>query len=153
MSSNITYTDILKSLNMEVIDGRLTITRPSIITMPNENIPTINMTTGKGNKINNMFFNKQMISERSKHDIKSLRNTKTNITTNINNRQEKQEDPPQMTREEYLMVRKIEYMNKIREYRRIQEIKSTKLKFLNTENAYLPPIKRGNTNFMFKIQK
>jgi hypothetical protein len=147
--SNVSYSDILNSLNMQVQDGKLVITRPtttpdSTSTSMSSSIPSNNSSSDKSNKINNMF---------------------SKSTTHIPNKYISDSYPPSipspitepakpLTKEQYLKQRREYYINKLREQKRINNIKSTKLRFSNTENIPITPIKSSvATHNLFRFHK
>jgi len=145
--SNVSYSDILNSLNMQVQNGKLVITRPittpDSITSTSTSIPS-NNSSDKNNKINNMF------SKSTTPIINRYISNTYPPSTSLPNA----EPSEPLTKEQYLKQRRDYYINKIREQKRINNIKSTKLRFSNTENTPITPIKSSAaTHNLFRFHK
>lgn len=147
--SNVSYSDILNSLNMQVQNGKLVITRPtttpdSTSTSTSSSIPSNNSSSDKSNKLNNMF------SKSTTPIINRYISNTYPPSTSLPNT----EPSEPLTKEQYLKQRRDYYINKIREQKRINNIKSTKLRFSNTENIPITPIKSSAaTHNLFRFHK
>jgi len=95
----VTYDDILSSLNMKVVDGKLQIVRNTVA----ESIKT--------NNFDNL--QQQMQQQQQQQQVKSMMVPET----------------PPMTREQYKQIQVANYLKAVQQQQHIRNVKSTKMKF------------------------
>jgi hypothetical protein len=142
----VTYDDILSSLNMKVVDGKLQIVRNHAA----ENIRTNNFVQPANQPINqtkkiiqplqNQFQQQPFINQKQQ-------NTTFNYAA-------PQQNVPIMTKEQYKQMVAVNYLKALQDQQRIRNMKSTKLMFSNS-NTSVPAVASqtgGNgLNRLFRI--
>lgn len=127
LKNQVSYDDILNSLNVKVVNGKLQISRSV------SQIPATTQATeyNKTRQVRNMFQKNP---------------PPTPNTPNV------EQDAP-LTKEEYQKVQRIQYINMMREQQRIAQIKSKKIQFSNAQNQNLAPVRTPiQNNHFFKLR-
>jgi hypothetical protein len=139
---NVTYDDILSSLNMKVVDGKLQIIRNVVA----ENIKSNNL-----NQIPNSQHQNQQLPQVQKKYINAQQSQQSQRFQSMHQQQEIQQPVPILTREQYKQIQIANYIKEVQRMQHIRNIKSTKLKFSNINtNFNISPL-MGNTNDLNKL--
>ena len=143
----VTYDDILASLNMSVINGKLQIVRttsqkPNIFP-PNKNNPVAK------------YINKTAITEKpivQKNTSWLPRSSYTGTNNYVDQNKDKDLEPV-ITKQEYKKLAAIQYLQQLAQQRRISETKSKKMLFANSlNNINIAPMgQNNNLNHLFNI--
>lgn len=141
----VTYDDILASLNMSVVNGKLQIVRAtsqnSTIFPPNKNNPVAK------------YINKTATTEKPVTSKNTSWLPRSNYTTQNNYIKPEQEKEPAITKQEYKKLAAIQYLQQLAQQRRINETKSKKMLFANSlSNINIAPMgQNNNLNHLFNI--
>ena len=144
----VTYDDILSSLNMSVVNGKLQIVRTNshnaTIFPPNKNKPVAKYT------------NKTEAPIASKNNSwlpRSSYNAPNNYAVQNQYLEPEPEPEPIITKEEYKKQVTLKYLHQLAQQRRISETKSRKMLFANSlNNINIAPMGHNNNlNHMFNI--
>lgn len=131
----VTYDDILSSLNMKVIDGKLQIVR------------NVNAENVKSNNFNQQ--QQQHQQQRQQTKFIPMQQQQQQFSSNQSKRfqsmhqqqQEMQQPAPILTKEQYRQVQIANYMREVQRIQHIRNSKSTKLKFSNPNaNFNISPV-------------
>ena len=128
----VTYDDILSSLNMKVVDGKLQIVRNTSV----ENIKSNNFNPNQNQNFNpNQNFNQNF-------------NRNQNFNQNFNQNQNMNQNlkPVLLTKEQYRQIQIANYMKAVQQQQQIKNMKSTKLMFSNTNINISPGLINKTTN-------
>jgi hypothetical protein len=154
----VTYDDILSSLNMTVVDGKLQIVRNNVLEKGKANInekPNASNVNSKINSKANINYN-QIHQKFQEHSQPRNQNSSTNVSriqslqTPYERQQQQyqleQEVPEPLTREQYKKMVLIQYLNNEAQKRRINEMKSKKMMFSTISNNNINiSAQRGNS--------
>ena len=163
----VTYDDILSSLNMTVVDGKLQIVRNNVLEKGKANIVSVNASNvnSKINSTANINYNQihQKFQQQQQHQpqrqqtqsnnvsrIQSLTGAYDSLQTPYERQQQQyqleQEVPEPLTREQYKKMVMIQYLNNEAQKRRINEMKSKKMMFSTISNNNINiSSQRGNS--------
>lgn len=133
----VTYDDILSSLNMKVVDGKLQIVRNTSV----ENI--------KSNNFNpNQNFNQKSQNINPNQNQNFNQNRTQNFNQNFNQNQNINQNlkPVLLTKEQYRQIQIANYMKAVQQQQQIKNMKSTKLMFSNTNINISPGLINKTTN-------
>jgi len=145
--SPVTYDDILASLNMSVVNGKLQIVRttsqkPNIFP-PNKNNPVAK------------YINKTAITEApiAPKNTSWLPRSSYTGKNNYVDQNKDQDLEPVITKEEYKKQVALKYLQQLAQQRRISETKSKKMLFANSlNNINIAPMgQNNNLNHLFNI--
>ena len=157
----VTYDDILSSLNMTVVDGKLQIARNRVV--ENVNIQkdspvtknNVNIHSKINSKANNNYkqMHQQQQQQQQQHQQMKQRQQQQ---PNYDQQYEESEEPGgSMTREQYKRLVLIQYLKNETQRRRINEMKSKKLMFstISNNNINISPQIRSTTdlNHLFRF--
>ena len=158
----VTYDDILSSLNMTVVDGKLQIVRNSMLEKGKANIVSVNEKVNASN-INSKEISKANINYNQIHqkfqqhsqpqrqqihstNVSRVQSLQTPYDRQQQQYQLEQEVPEPLTREQYKKMVMIQYLNNEAQKRRINEMKSKKMMFSTiTNNNINISSQRGNS--------
>ena len=165
----VTYDDILSSLNMTVVDGKLQIVRNNVLEKGKANINEKSPVSNVNSKINskaNINYNqihqkfqqqqqqqqqpRNQTSSTNVSRIQSLTGAYGSPQTPYERQQQQyqleQEVPEPLTREQYKKMVLIQYLNNEAQKRRINEMKSKKMMFSTISNNNINiSAQRGNS--------
>ena len=158
----VTYDDILSSLNMTVVDGKLQIVRNNVLEKGkaniNEKVTASNINSNVNSKANinyNQIHQKfqqhrQQTPSTNVSRIQSLTGAYGSLQTPYERQQQQyqleQEVPEPLTREQYKKMVMIQYLNNEAQKRRINEMKSKKMMFSTISNNNINiSSQRGNS--------
>jgi hypothetical protein len=144
----VTYDDILSSLNMTVVDGKLQITRNSAV----ENIRTNNFNAQPIASVKNAP--RQQLGQQHGQQGERLQHVqRAQQAHNAQYAQQQQQEVPVMTKEQYRQMVAINYLKAMQERARIKNMKSTKLQFSNSgvETSSISTLNNGNLNRLFRF--
>ena len=158
----VTYDDILSSLNMTVVDGKLQIVRNNVLEKGKANIneksPASNVNTKINSKANinyNQIHQKfqqqqqqqqQPRNQTSSTNVSRIQSLQTPYERQQQQYQLEQEVPEPLTREQYKKMVLIQYLNNEAQKRRINEMKSKKMMFSTISNNNINiSAQRGNS--------
>ena len=142
----VTYDDILSSLNMTVVDGKLQIVRNSVLEKGKVNINEKSSVSNVNSKINskaNINYNQihqkfqqqqQPRNQTSSTNVSRIQSLQTPYERQQQQYQLEQEVPEPLTREQYKKMVLIQYLNNEAQKRRINEMKSKKMMFSTISN-------------------
>jgi hypothetical protein len=143
----VSYDDILNSLNMKVVDGKLQLSRnhhsenvnhkTNLITNPAMNTQTlhtasINNQSNKNKQIQNMFQMRQQTDNTHKTHTEPTSSTR-----------------PPLSKEQYKRLQQVHYIKMIQEQQRVNEIKSKKILFSNSQNQPATPVRSSTSSTHF----
>ena len=153
-----TYDDILSSLNMTVVDGKLQIVRNSVLEKGKVNINEKSSVSNVNSKINskaNINYNQihqkfqqqqQPRNQTSSTNVSRIQSLQTPYERQQQQYQLEQEVPEPLTREQYKKMVLIQYLNNEAQKRRINEMKSKKMMFSTISNNNINiSAQRGNS--------
>ena len=158
----VTYDDILSSLNMTVVDGKLQIVRNLVLEKGKANIVSVNEKVNASN-INSKEISKANINYNQIHqkfqqhsqpqrqqihstNVSRVQSLQTPYDRQQQQYQLEQEVPEPLTREQYKKMVMIQYLNNEAQKRRINEMKSKKMMFSTiTNNNINISSQRGNS--------
>ena len=162
----VTYDDILSSLNMTVVDGKLQIVRNNVLEKGKANIVSVNA-SNVNSKINskaNINYNQihQKFQQQQQHQPQRQQTQSTNVSriqslqTPYERQQQQyqleQEVPEPLTREQYKKMVLIQYLNNEAQKRRINEMKSKKMMFSTISNNNINiSSQRGNSSDLNRL--
>ena len=154
----VTYDDILSSLNMTVVDGKLQIVRNSVLEKGKVNIHEKSSVSNVNSKINskaNINYNQihqkfqqqqQPRNQTSSTNVSRIQSLQTPYERQQQQYQLEQEVPEPLTREQYKKMVLIQYLNNEAQKRRINEMKSKKMMFSTISNNNINiSSQRGNS--------
>ena len=154
----VTYDDILSSLNMTVVDGKLQIVRNSVLEKGKVNINEKSSVSNVNSKINskaNINYNQihqkfqqqqQPRNQTSSTNVSRIQSLQTPYERQQQQYQLEQEVPEPLTREQYKKMVLIQYLNNEAQKRRINEMKSKKMMFSTISNNNINiSSQRGNS--------
>jgi hypothetical protein len=154
----VTYDDILSSLNMTVVDGKLQIVRNSVLEKGKVNINEKSSVSNVNSKINskaNINYNQihqkfqqqqQPRNQTSSTNVSRIQSLQTPYERQQQQYQLEQEVPEPLTREQYKKMVLIQYLNNEAQKRRINEMKSKKMMFSTISNNNINiSAQRGNS--------
>ena len=158
----VTYDDILSSLNMTVVDGKLQIVRNSVLEKGKVNINEKSSVSNVNSKINskaNINYNQihqkfqqqqqqqqQPRNQTSSTTVSRIQSLQTPYERQQQQYQLEQEVPEPLTREQYKKMVLIQYLNNEAQKRRINEMKSKKMMFSTISNNNINiSAQRGNS--------
>jgi hypothetical protein len=147
----VTYDDILSSLNMKVVDGKLQIVRNHAA----ENIRTNNVNLNQSiNQSINYKTKKPIHTLNQEQHNQFMKQQQTNYM--FNSEEKPQQNVPIMTKEQYKQMVAANYLKTLQEQQRIRNMKSTKLMFSNSNtNTNVVPVVSQNggngLNRLFRI--
>jgi hypothetical protein len=136
----VTYDDILSSLNMKVVDGKLQIVRNVVA----ENV-----------KSNNFVPQQQHPQQKQQTKFIPMQQQQQQFSSNQSKRFQSMHQPlqqevqptPILTKEQYRQVQIANYMREVQRIQHIRNAKSTKLKFSNTNaNFNISPVMGAPTD-------
>jgi hypothetical protein len=139
----VTYDDILSSLNMKVVDGKLQIVRNHTA----ENIRTNNNVAQPANQPINQT--KKIIQPQQQQQYRQ--NQKQSFQNHVFNSAPPQQNVPIMTKEQYKQMVAVNYLKALQEQQRIRNMKSTKLMFSNSNVAVASQTGGNGLNRLFRI--
>lgn len=138
----VTYDDILTSLNMKVVDGKLQIIR------------NVNAENVKANNLNPQKQQQQQQTKFIPTQSPQLQHFQSNQSKRFQSMHQQEIQPvPILTKEQYRQVQIANYIKEVQRIQRIRNSKSTKLQFTNTNanaNFNISPL-IGNTNDLNKL--
>ena len=158
----VTYDDILSSLNMTVVDGKLQIVRNLVLEKGKANIVSVNEKVNASN-INSKEISKANINYNQIHqkfqqhsqpqrqqihstNVSRVQSLQTPYDRQQQQYQLEQEVPEPLTREQYKKMVMIQYLNNEAQKRRINEMKSKKMMFSTISNNNINiSSQRGNS--------
>ena len=140
---NVTYDDILSSLNMKVVDGKLQIVRNHVA----ENIRTNNNVAQTANQPINQT--KKIIQPQQQQQYRQ--NQQQPFQNHMFNSVPPQQTVPIMTKEQYKQMVAVNYLKALQEQQRIRNMKSTKLMFSNSNVAVASQTGGNGLNRLFRI--
>ena len=162
----VTYDDILSSLNMTVVDGKLQIVRNNVLEKGKANVVESNINakvnaSNVNSKINskaNINYNQihqkfqqqqQQQPQRQQtqsNNVSRIQSLQTPYERQQQQYQLEQEVPEPLTREQYKKMVMIQYLNNEAQKRRINEMKSKKMMFSTISNNNINiSSQRGNS--------
>jgi hypothetical protein len=156
----VTYDDILSSLNMTVVDGKLQIVRNNVLEKGKANIVSVNASNvnSKINSTANINYNQihQKFQQQQQHqpqrqqthsnNVSRIQSLQTPYERQQQQYQLEQEVPEPLTREQYKQMVMIQYLNNEAQKRRINEMKSKKMMFSTISNNNINiSSQRGNS--------
>ena len=154
----VTYDDILSSLNMTVVDGKLQIVRNNVLEKGKANINEKSPASNVNSKINskaNINYNQihqkfqqqqQPRNQTSSTNVSRIQSLQTPYERQQQQYQLEQEVPEPLTREQYKKMVLIQYLNNEAQKRRINEMKSKKMMFSTISNNNINiSAQRGNS--------
>ena len=153
----VTYDDILSSLNMTVVDGKLQIVRNSVLEKGKVNINEKSSVSNVNSKINSKaninynqihqkFQQQQQQQPRNQTPSTNVSRIQTPYERQQQQYQLEQEVPEPLTREQYKKMVLIQYLNNEAQKRRINEMKSKKMMFSTISNNNINiSAQRGNS--------
>ena len=158
----VTYDDILSSLNMTVVDGKLQIVRNNVLEKGKANINEKSPVSNVNSKINskaNINYNQihqkfqqqqqqhsQPRNQTSSTNVSRIQSLQTPYERQQQQYQLEQEVPEPLTREQYKKMVLIQYLNNEAQKRRINEMKSKKMMFSTISNNNINiSAQRGNS--------
>jgi hypothetical protein len=154
----VTYDDILSSLNMTVVDGKLQIVRNNVLEKGKANINEKSTASNVNSKINskaNINYNQihqkfqqqqQPRNQTSSTNVSRIQSLQTPYERQQQQYQLEQEVPEPLTREQYKKMVLIQYLNNEAQKRRINEMKSKKMMFSTISNNNINiSAQRGNS--------
>lgn len=139
----VTYDDILSSLNMKVVDGKLQIVRNHTA----ENIRTNNNVAQTANQAINQT--KKIIQPQQQQQYRQ--NQQQPFQNHMFNSVPPQQNVPIMTKEQYKQMVAVNYLKALQEQQRIRNMKSTKLMFSNSNVAVASQTGGNGLNRLFRI--
>jgi len=150
----VTYDDILSSLNMQVVNGKLQISR----NVAAENVKTNNFNPAS---IPQNVPTKKIIQHPQQHQQQGLR--QNNGIEQIWQQQQQQQmfqqqhmpNVPIMSKEQYKQMVAANYLKALEQQQRIKNIKSTKMMFSNSNIGISPILSKngGDLNRLFRFGK
>ena len=157
----VTYDDILSSLNMTVVDGKLQIVRNNVLEKGKANVVESNINakvnaSNVNSKINSKAninynqihqkFQQQQQPQRQQTHSNNVSRIQTPYERQQQQYQLEQEVPEPLTREQYKQMVMIQYLNNEAQKRRINEMKSKKMMFSTISNNNINiSSQRGNS--------
>ena len=153
----VTYDDILSSLNMTVVDGKLQIVRNNVLEKGKANINAkvnasnvnskINSTANINyNQIHQKFQQQPQRQQTQSNNVSRIQSLQTPYDRQQQQYQLEQEVPEPLTREQYKKMVMIQYLNNEAQKRRINEMKSKKMMFSTISNNNINiSSQRGNS--------
>ena len=153
----VTYDDILSSLNMTVVDGKLQIVRNNVLEKGKANINEKSPVSNVNSKINSKaninynqihqtFQQQQQQQPRNQTPSTNVSRIQTPYERQQQQYQLEQEVPEPLTREQYKKMVLIQYLNNEAQKRRINEMKSKKMMFSTISNNNINiSAQRGNS--------
>lgn len=156
----VTYDDILSSLNMTVVDGKLQIVRNSVLEKGKANVTEANINEKvTASNINSNVNSKANINYNQIHqkfqqhrqqtpstNVSRIQSLQTPYERQQQQYQLEQEVPEPLTREQYKKMVMIQYLNNEAQKRRINEMKSKKMMFSTISNNNINiSSQRGNS--------
>ena len=153
----VTYDDILSSLNMTVVDGKLQIVRNNVLEKGKANINEKSSASNVNSKINSKaninynqihqkFQQQQQQQPRNQTPSTNVSRIQTPYERQQQQYQLEQEVPEPLTREQYKKMVLIQYLNNEAQKRRINEMKSKKMMFSTISNNNINiSAQRGNS--------
>jgi len=142
----VTYDDILSSLNMRVVDGKLQIVRNQAA----ENIRTNNFVQPANQPINQT---KKIIQpqQQPRQNPQQARQNQQPLQNPMFNSVPTQQNVPIMTKEQYKQMVAANYLKALQEQQRIRNMKSTKLMFSNSNVEVASQTGGNGLNRLFRI--
>jgi glucan-binding YG repeat protein len=148
----VTYDDILSSLNMKVVDGKLQIVRNVVA----ENIRSNNFNQIPPSQQNQHLpqIQKKYINTQNQNQHQSQQQHQSQRFQSMHQQQQQQEmqlPTPILTKEQYKQLQIANYIKEAQRIQHIRNTKSTKLKFSNTNTIFNISPLIGNTNDLNKL--
>jgi len=154
----VTYDDILSSLNMTVVDGKLQIVRNNVLEKGKANINEKVAESNVNSKINSKAnINYNQIHQKFQQQRQQTPSTNVSRIQTPYERQQQQyqleqQVPEPLTREQYKQMVMIQYLNNEAQKRRINEMKSKKMMFSTISNNNINiSSQRGNSGDLNRL--
>jgi hypothetical protein len=151
----VTYDDILSSLNMTVVNGKLQISRNSVA----ENIKTNNFNPASvpqnapTKKIIQPVQQQQQQSIRQTNVFDQIRQQQQQMFQQQQQQQQQMPDVPIMSKEQYKQMVAANYLKALQQQQRIKTMKSTKMMFSNSSIGISPISGNNGGNRLFRFGK